>query len=229
MKRNKKLFSIILAILLTISFPFNSYASMTNEFGEYYDNKIIVGILQSNGTTYYLDEKELFLVKQGLCDEYVMGTSNTSIFPNVVPTSIGTGISPNNVGSWSSVAVNSRSNPYLAYSKAKKVSPDMKGPGTLEYGDSVTFEYEVNINITSSEKVAIGGTWSASSNPHFVTSFPVDANKTGYVRFTPKYRTVHATRYHYFDATIVSTDNIIISQPVKLENFLDGLYELVYY
>lgn len=209
----------ILSFLLCSVFMF-SILSVTANAQEPTGQKDIVAILQLDGKTYYLDQDELTEFKQQ------NKVTNSFSELNSIDSSSSTEVTPKNAGSWWIITNKKFGTPYLNSSKKAKVTPSVKGPATITKGSSVTFSFTSNISLSISDKTTIGGTWSASSNASFSVSFKVPSNKTGYVQFTPYYRTVTADKLHYFDATLLKTEKLNIKQPVKVGSFADGLYEL---
>ena len=223
----KRLVAIILMFTFITTLSLDVSANENIEIGNNYEGKEIVAVLHLEGITYYLNQAELNNLKNGLYDEYIERKMLNSAIEsvNIIKD---TNASIRNTGSWSSITVKSRGSSYLNYSKTERVTPYSAGPCSISYGESKSFSYSCNLSLTATERLDIGGTWSASSNKSFGTTYNVASGKIGYVKFTPMYRNITATRYNYFDGTLLNTENLTIKQPVKIGAFADGLYELAY-
>lgn len=211
----KRILSLLMSVILMCSLFSISVAAQ-----EVPEQKDIVAVLHLNGETYYFDQDELAEFKE----------QNMVTDPFAELSSIPSSEEDNSVlrsaGSWTSISNVVKGTPFLNYNKNQKVTPTIKGPATITSGQSKSFSYTASVSLTATERTIIGGTWSATSNASFSASFPVPANRNGYVQFTPYYRAVTADRIYYVDATIVDTVRIYITQPVKVGSFADGLYEL---
>ena len=220
MKKFSKIIFIFVAItILMTCTSISTFAGQKENFGRLLENKEIVGVYCSGGKIYYLNEQELKQIKSS---EYAKNNVDSLITVNTDNDSL----TERNVGTWTSTRKISEGSPYLDYSQTRTVTPSVKGPATISSGSSASFSYSASVSLTASDRVSIGGTWSASSNSSFGISFNVPSGRIGYVVFTPKYKSITAERITYFDATIVNRTTINIKQPVKAESFADRLYEL---
>lgn len=123
-----------------------------------------------------------------------------------------------------------------------KVTADVLGPASLAYGNSSTITNSFSVapgitgEITSKIKLSANFTWvnSASTNTVFGVTFPVSANKKGYVQFTPYLNKVSGDSY----MDTYNTANILVKSvycgishgysPILLSNgFADGIFALV--
>ena len=129
---------------------------------------------------------------------------------------------------------------YLGIGTAKKVTPDVKGPATISYGQSVTItdSFGGDLSITGSIKKAIeigasfGWEHSFASDTTFGLEYDIPSGKTGYVQFKPYYNVslgilnekifydLHLMHDNYYDAWGQC--------PVETSTgFADGVYELI--
>lgn len=121
-----------------------------------------------------------------------------------------------------------------------KVSPDVKGPGSITSGYSTTisnsFGGSIAGTIGNSIKKSASFTWttSASTTKNFSTTFSIPKGKTGYIGFTPYLNKTWGTGY---EDTMTQTGKISTKNlgtvygisPKKLKSGLaDGLYAVVY-
>lgn len=131
------------------------------------------------------------------------------------------------------VSLNSKSSYYAG---RVRVTPYVKGPATITYGQSSTVSesFGGNISISASVKGMIiaqagaqfGVTWNstASSSSTFSTSFSIPSGKTGAVYFRAKMIRVSGS---YYDSKLKAY-YVYGDTPAKLGSFADGIYEAVY-
>lgn len=226
-KLKKLVCALFLGLLIIPFISTESYAKEKIEFGSFYEGKEIVGVLQLEGRTYYLDEIELERVKQDSYKDYL---KNVYCEEPIVDLPLQSYSNENsiyrNAGAWSILTVKSTSSPYLDYSKKTRVSMEFEGPCSISYGFSKTFTFSANASLDATEKIKVGGVWSAATTETFGVTYSVPEGKIGYVVFTPRYKKIIAERQNYFDATLLSTETITIYQPTKIGSFADGLYAL---
>lgn len=121
-----------------------------------------------------------------------------------------------------------------------KVSPDLKGPGTISSGQSVTITHSFggSFGTTLGDKIKASATFtwnkSAASSITFSGSFRVPSGKIGYVGFTPYLNKTWGTGYEdtMTQTGVISSRNIGTVyglSPKKLSSgHADGVYTLVY-
>lgn len=121
-----------------------------------------------------------------------------------------------------------------------KVTPDFKGPATMNYAEShtVSDSFGGNISITADIKKLIkaGVTFSwnttASSSTSFGGTFTVPEGKIGYIQFSPyfNYTTGTLNQKVFQNNTLISDKNYSAwgYSPVKVGDFADGLYAPVF-
>ncbi|PJN88403.1 hypothetical protein [Bacillus sp. mrc49] len=123
----------------------------------------------------------------------------------------------------------------------RKVTPDIKGPGSITYGESVTvnnsFTGSYSASFESKVKSSASFSWqkSLTSLSKFSTTFPVSKGKTGYVSFTPYMNKTWGTGYKETRNTagiVISTKSLGTQtgfSPKKTSSGkADGLYALIY-
>jgi hypothetical protein len=123
-----------------------------------------------------------------------------------------------------------------------KVTPDIVGPTTVSYGNSVSFSesFSVSVSINGEMKKVIKGgatfTWnsSATTSANFGLSYQIPAGKTGYVSFSPYYNITvgNLTTKLWQDGVCFQTTTTAAtgySPKVLANGIADGIYALMIY
>ncbi len=130
---------------------------------------------------------------------------------------------------------------YVGVGNAEKVTPDVVGPATVSYGNTITvsesFGGGLNLTVNLKKKISAGASFnwniSLSTNTSFGVSYNVPAGKTGYIQFKPRLDVTKGHLYEkfYFNGALQSTTDMGEcwgACPKKLSSgFADGTYELI--
>lgn len=131
---------------------------------------------------------------------------------------------------------------YRTLGSGIKVTPDVVGPATITYGESVTVsdEFGGTISISASMEDAISGAASfewhteLSSSSSFSVTHEIMAGRTGHVEFTPYYNYSSGTltqKLVHIPGGVISTKtyNAWGKSPIILATgFADGIYSVRY-
>ena len=122
---------------------------------------------------------------------------------------------------------------YTQNGTRQKVTPDVKGPATISYGQSVgvsssisaNFGIEINTRIFNAVAVKAGVSYSSSrqSNTNFGVTFSIPSGRIGAVYFTPYLIVGNAV---YVDKNRKGY-NVTAKYPKSAGSFADGLYEVI--
>lgn len=124
--------------------------------------------------------------------------------------------------------------PKIYYAQSKPVSAYITtGPsgGSISVVDSVSFSRSYSISVTSAMSAAIsasiGAAYSVNNSQSIGYTLNINPNTTARVRFAPMCKGYRGTYKRYdYAGQLISSQQITVYQPQKINNYADGVYYL---